>query len=73
MEIELRGLEARSKSKCTQQVAQFKADLATFRRDLERMRTEDNRDYLFDVRDPSGVRSIFVYAVPHPPLVDSIG
>lgn len=53
MDVEQRNFESGSKARCTQQLAQFRADLNNLRRDFDRAKDEMNRDYLFDIsQDP---------------------
>jgi hypothetical protein len=58
MEVEARSIsDSRIKGKCSQQLSQFKSDLVQLRKDFDRVKAEENRDYLFDVsRDKESVR-----------------
>ena len=56
MEVEQRAFDSTAKAQCSQQLTQFKSDLQTLRRDFDRSKEANNRDYLFDVtRTPSNV------------------
>jgi hypothetical protein len=64
MEVEARSIsDSRIKGKCSQQLSQYKSDLLQLRKDFERVKAEENRDYLFDVsrdKESVGTRDVLV-------------
>ena len=68
MEVEVRTMEPRTKNKFTTMLTQFKADVATLRKDFDRVKVDENRDYLFDVgKDSASVHTAAQFFVVHVP------